>query len=83
MKSTLPNPHREKQQEPRRHARHPRLRPVAEHQPVARMIQPRDQVPGARPPTISPAKGASGQIGSVRNRSNSPFPRSVDSPIPE
>ena len=34
-------------------------------------------------PTISPAKGASDQIGSERKRSNSPLPRSVDSPMPE
>ena len=34
-------------------------------------------------PTISPANGASDQIGSERKRSNRPLPRSVDSPMPE
>ena len=34
-------------------------------------------------PAISPAKGASDQMGSERKRSNRPLPRSVDSPMPE
>ena len=50
--------------------------------PMVRMIVPA-MTWRSTSPTMSPAKGASGQIGNERKRSNSPLPRSVDSPIPE
>ena len=50
--------------------------------PMPRMIKPAMRC-RRMSPTIRPAKGESGQIGSERKRSNRPLPRSVDRPMPE